>query len=127
MRGRTTIGSFFAAGCFALCGAIATAQQPADSAVKITVNWIAERKPMKSTPTLQVVVNPLLRRGATIHDKPESSGCRLRSLCAVASVSASCRGGVGAADQRQDIVGLHADRSNRSEEHTSELQSRQYL
>jgi hypothetical protein len=68
MRGRTTIGSFFAAGCFALCGAIATAQQPADSAVKITVNWIAERKPLKTTPTLQVVVNPLLRRGATIHD-----------------------------------------------------------
>lgn len=36
--------------------------------VKITVDWTAERRPLKTTPTLQVVVNPLLRRGAAIHD-----------------------------------------------------------
>ena len=55
-------------GCVAVCTNVATAQQPADTAVKITVNWTAGRNPMKTTPTLQVVVNPLLRRGAPIHD-----------------------------------------------------------
>jgi hypothetical protein len=66
-----------AAGCFALCASFATAQQPTDPAVKITVNWSAERKPLKTTPTLQVVVNPLLRRGASIHDAAFAS---LKSL-----------------------------------------------
>jgi hypothetical protein len=47
---------------------VVAAQQPADSAVKITVNWNAALQPLKTTPTLQVVVNPLLRRGAPIHD-----------------------------------------------------------
>src|ERR1017187_10317851 len=68
MRIENRVGSCLAVGCLALFGNVATAQQPADSTVKITVNWTAERKPLKTTPTLQVVVNPLLRRGATIHD-----------------------------------------------------------
>ena len=55
-------------GCLALLSGTATAQHPTDTAVKITVNWTAERNPLKTTPTLQVVVNPLLRRGAPIHD-----------------------------------------------------------
>jgi hypothetical protein len=40
------------------------AQEP----VKVEVNWTAERRPLKTTSTLQVVVNPLLRRGSPIHD-----------------------------------------------------------
>ena len=47
---------------------LARAQQPVDAPLKITVNWQAERKPLKTTPTLQVVVNPLLRAGSPIHD-----------------------------------------------------------
>ena len=48
-----------------LCAGYAAAQ---DDAVKIAVKWDAERKPLKSTPTLQVVVNPKLERGSPIHD-----------------------------------------------------------
>jgi hypothetical protein len=55
-------------GCLALLSGTATAQQPADTAVKITANWTAGRNSLKTTPTLQVVVNPLLRRDAAIHD-----------------------------------------------------------
>ena len=40
----------------------------ADLPVKISVSWKANRQPLKTTPTLQVVVNPLLRRGSPIHD-----------------------------------------------------------
>jgi len=47
---------------------MAAAQQAADAPVKVAVNWGAERQPLKTIPTLQVVVNPLLRRGASIHD-----------------------------------------------------------
>ncbi len=36
--------------------------------VKVEVNWTAERRPLKTASTLQVVVNPLLRRGSPIHD-----------------------------------------------------------
>jgi hypothetical protein len=48
---------------------LVTAQQPTDPAVKIAVNWSAKRTPpLKTAATLQVVVNPLLRRGASMHD-----------------------------------------------------------
>jgi hypothetical protein len=77
MRVVKMVRFLIAAGCFALCASFATAQQPTDPAVKITVNWSAERKPLKTTPTLQVVVNPLLRRGASIHDAAFAS---LKSL-----------------------------------------------
>jgi hypothetical protein len=43
------------------------AQQPAPDS-KITIDWTAGRIPLKTTPTLQVVVNPPLRRGSPIHD-----------------------------------------------------------
>jgi hypothetical protein len=39
-------------GCLALLSGTATAQHPTDTAVKITVNWTAERNPLKTTPTL---------------------------------------------------------------------------
>jgi hypothetical protein len=44
------------------------AQSSTDAPVKITVKWDADRKPLQTTPTLQVVVNPLLRQGSPIHD-----------------------------------------------------------
>lgn len=53
--------------CFALtlsCGAVALAQTP--NAVR--VNWDKQVVLSKSTPTLQVVVNPQLLRGAKLHD-----------------------------------------------------------
>jgi len=40
----------------------------ANPPIKITVQWDVGRTPLKSTPTLQVVVNPLLRSGSAIHD-----------------------------------------------------------
>lgn len=36
--------------------------------VKITVNWPEHAQLLRTTPTLQVVVNPMLRRGAPTHD-----------------------------------------------------------
>jgi len=42
-----------------------TAQNPE----KVSVNWDKVVRVSKSTPTLQVVVNPPLRRGSTIHDR----------------------------------------------------------
>lgn len=48
----------------------AVAAQTAPLSVKpiaITIDW-AVMQPMRTTPTLQVVVNPLLRRGSPIHD-----------------------------------------------------------
>jgi hypothetical protein len=53
------------------------AQGAADLPVKIGVSWKANRQPLKTTPTLQVVVNPLLRRGSPIHD---ASFAALRAL-----------------------------------------------
>ena len=55
-------------GAVAALGGVMAAQQPADDAVRITVNWSAGRNALKTIPTLQVVVNPLLRRGSPIHD-----------------------------------------------------------
>jgi hypothetical protein len=55
-------------GALAALGGVMAAQQPANDAVKISVSWSAGRNPLKTTPTLQVVVNPLLRRGSAIHD-----------------------------------------------------------
>ncbi len=44
------------------------AQAPAEPPVKISVDWNAGRKTLQTTPTLQVVVNPVLRRSSPIHD-----------------------------------------------------------
>ena len=38
-------------------------------AQKLEVQWDRVERPLQSTPTLQVVVNPPLRRGSTIHDR----------------------------------------------------------
>jgi hypothetical protein len=52
------------------CGQKETAPQaaPAEKA-KVTVNWDKVVTVSKTTPTLQVVVNPPLRRGSQIHDR----------------------------------------------------------
>src|SRR5262245_62761400 len=39
-----------------------------DSASQVVVQWSAVRSVSKTTPTLQVVVNPPLRRGTAVHD-----------------------------------------------------------
>ena len=59
-----TRSSIFAIVTTLLPIAVQAQQQP----VKIAVNWKADRQPLKTKPTLQVVVNPLLRRGSPIHD-----------------------------------------------------------
>ncbi len=45
--------------------------------VRISVDWPEQAQSMRTTPTLQVVVNPLLRRGSPIHDETFAA---LRSL-----------------------------------------------
>ena len=47
-----------------VCGAIQADEKP----TQVTVDWAKVVRVSKTTPTLQVVVNPPLRRGATIHD-----------------------------------------------------------
>lgn len=47
--------------------AVAAAQSPAP--VKISVDWKDTTQTVRTTPTLQVVVNPPLRRGSAIHDE----------------------------------------------------------
>lgn len=49
--------------------AICMAQVSPHDPQRITVDWNAGRKPLKTTASLQVVVNPLLRRGSPIHDR----------------------------------------------------------
>jgi hypothetical protein len=58
----------FVTATIAFCGMPLLAQTSAEAPVKISVNWSASRKTLQTTPTLQVVVNPLLRRGSPIHD-----------------------------------------------------------
>lgn len=60
---------FLAAGIAALLACAATnarAQSPANT---LTVQWDKPGTTSKTTPTLQVVVNPLLRRASPIHDQ----------------------------------------------------------
>ena len=52
---------------FLLLGALPLAL-PAQSNPVLDIRWDAVSQVSKTTPTLQVVVNPLLRRGSTIHD-----------------------------------------------------------
>ena len=47
-----------------ICGAI----QAAEHSPQVTVDWSKVLRVSRMTPTLQVVVNPPLRRGATLHD-----------------------------------------------------------
>src|SRR5437762_10211836 len=47
----------------------AAGRSPAqDASVQITVHWEKMVQESKTTPTLQVVVNPPLRRGTAVHD-----------------------------------------------------------
>jgi len=55
-----------------LCACVAGAQEPA-KADEIKVNWAKTIRVSKSTPTLQVVVNPQLLRGAKLHDSSFAS------------------------------------------------------
>jgi len=55
-----------AAGSFFLAAA---AMAQTTNPVSIKVDWKQALLPLKTNATLQVVVNPLLRRGSTIHDK----------------------------------------------------------
>src|SRR5580658_1970723 len=48
-----------------ICSWTSTAQ---DQAVKLTVHWDKVVRVSQTTPTLQVVVNPLLERGMPVHD-----------------------------------------------------------
>jgi hypothetical protein len=48
-----------------LCSGTSTAQ---DQAVKLTVHWDQVVRVSQTTPTLQVVVNPPLERGTSVHD-----------------------------------------------------------
>jgi len=47
---------------------LASALAAAEPAAKVTVDWNKVVRVSKTTPTLQVVVNPPLRRGAALHD-----------------------------------------------------------
>ena len=49
------------------------ALQAADSPTQATVDWSKVLRVSKMTPTFQVVVNPMLRRGAPIHDSALSA------------------------------------------------------
>ena len=50
-------------------GVIAAGTTPAqESPAKLTVKWDAVTRVSRTTPTLQVVVNPPLRRGTAVHD-----------------------------------------------------------
>ncbi len=59
-----------AAAILAVLLAVTGAAQVSPTApLKISVDWTREQGPIKTTPSLQVVVNPLLRRGSPIHDR----------------------------------------------------------
>ena len=52
-----------------LFGAAPTVVSSADAPEEVAVNWDKVMRVSKTTPTLQVVVNPPLRRGSPIHDR----------------------------------------------------------
>jgi hypothetical protein len=54
---------------FLLSVAAVTSSLAADRVEEVSVNWNKVERISNTTPTLQVVVNPPLRRGSTIHDR----------------------------------------------------------
>ena len=73
--------------------ALAQSKSPPNA---VTLDWNKTMLVSKSTPTLQVVVNPMLRSGAPMHDGAfqalKQLGRGLRPLCSVAALSqARCR------------------------------------
>jgi len=71
---RICVGSLVS-GCVALSGAAGLAQS--SEPLPVSVNWNETLLALKTTPTLQVVVNPMLRRGSPVHD---GAFAALRSL-----------------------------------------------
>src|SRR5579875_3143652 len=67
MRIKTTLAEFLARAviCLLLMASYAYAQ----AAARVQVDWAAVQETSKTTPTLQVVVNPPLRPGSKIHDR----------------------------------------------------------
>lgn len=59
--------SWLSCAAITLAGALGAMAQKA-TPVKITVDWSHSTQVLRTTPTLQVVVNPLLRRESPIHD-----------------------------------------------------------
>lgn len=60
-----------------IAASLPLAAQTAQTApIKLSVDW-AHAQPMRTTPTLQVVVNPMLRRGTPVHD---GANAALKSL-----------------------------------------------
>ena len=64
----------FAISVICLWPACSSSEKPKTEVVrqesaKVTINWSKVEEVSKATPTLQVVVNPPLRRGSKIHDK----------------------------------------------------------
>jgi hypothetical protein len=67
MNVRTLVRAFLALGVLITTAVQADSQMP-DVSEGIKVNWSKTLITSKSTPTLQVVVNPMLLRGAKMHD-----------------------------------------------------------
>ena len=117
---------------------IATAL-PAQQALQMTVHWDKITAASKSTPTLQVVVNPPLRPGQPLGScflsGSEGSGRGLCALCAVAALSAAGCGRVGTAHAPKNQLGFYPYRSydqgfscrNRRSFDGDELQHYSYL
>lgn len=67
---RISIRSFCCVRWLILClvvGSVTAAASAQEKPIAIKVDW-AKTEPLRTTPTLQVVINPLLRRGSPIHD-----------------------------------------------------------
>ena len=85
------------------------------SKVQIAVDWNKTVLVSRSTPTFQVVVNPMWsgvldsRRSIRLDTE---NGCGICALCSVAAISADGSGRVGAAYFDWDVVELQLHRSN---------------
>ena len=64
MLNRIAVVLLALSGCWRCC-----AQVSPTAAQRIEVDWSKDHRPLKTTASLQVVVNPLLRRGSPIHDR----------------------------------------------------------
>ncbi len=87
-----------------------------DQSAKVAAHWDKVTGVSKTTATLQVVVNPPLRRGIAdsrqrLQVAARYSG-RLRSLCSLAALSEARHCRTRAAGERQNFMGLFADRSH---------------
>ncbi len=69
MRPRAMLCFTLATATLLCVGSAAVFAQPTPAVpIKIAVDWKSAPQPLRTTATLQVVVNPLLRRGSPIHD-----------------------------------------------------------